>query len=64
MCPGMKEIGVDVALDRELRPWILEVNTRPDHCPFAVLQDQTMIRRIVHYGKQYGRTYKLACLNR
>jgi D-alanine-D-alanine ligase-like ATP-grasp enzyme len=64
MYPGMKEIGVDVALDRELRPWILEVNTRPDHCPFAVLQDQTMIRRIVHYGKQYGRTYKLACLNR
>lgn len=59
--PDMKEIGVDIALDRELRPWILEVNTRPDHCPFAVLQDQTMIRRIVHYGKQYGRTYKLAC---
>ncbi len=59
--PGLVEIGLDIALDRQLRPWILEVNTTPDHCPFAILQDQTMLRRIIHYGKQYGVTYKLKC---
>ncbi|GKU77911.1 YheC/YheD family protein [Paenibacillus sp. L3-i20] len=59
--PSLKEIGLDIAIDRELHPWILEVNTRPDHCPFAILQDQSMIRRIVYYGRRYGRSYKLNC---
>ncbi|MHA6482266.1 YheC/YheD family protein [Paenibacillus sp. strain BS8-2] len=59
--PGLVEIGLDIAIDRQLRPWILEVNTTPDHCPFAILQDQTMLRRIIHYGKQYGVSYKLNC---
>lgn len=59
--PALMEIGLDIAIDRQLRPWILEVNTSPDHCPFAFLQDQTMLRRIVHYGKQYGVTYRLKC---
>src|SRR6478609_391275 len=27
---GVKEIGVDVAIDKDLQPWILEVNTSPD----------------------------------
>lgn len=60
--PKLKEIGLDVAIDRGLHPWILEVNTTPDHCPFAILPDQTMIRRIVDYGRRYGRTYRLKCL--
>ncbi|MCR2804165.1 YheC/YheD family protein [Paenibacillus soyae] len=59
--PKMLEIGLDIAVDRNLKPWILEVNTTPDHCPFAILQDQTMIRRIIHYGRGYGRTYTLNC---
>lgn len=59
--PRIREIGLDIAIDQQLRPWILEVNTTPDHCPFAILPDQSMIRRIVHYGKQYGRHYKLNC---
>ncbi|MFD0589589.1 YheC/YheD family protein [Paenibacillus sp. GCM10027627] len=59
--PSLNEIGLDVAIDNDLRVWILEVNTKPDHCPFAILQDQTMIRRIVYYGGQYGRKYKLNC---
>ncbi|WP_214626287.1 YheC/YheD family protein [Paenibacillus agaridevorans] len=59
--PGLVEIGLDIAIDSQLRPWILEVNTTPDHCPFAILQDQTMIRRIIHYGRQYGVTYRLNC---
>ncbi|MCA0756533.1 YheC/YheD family protein [Paenibacillus sp. N4] len=59
--PGIVEIGLDLALDRNLKPWILEVNTVPDPCPFSLLPDQTMLRRIVRYGKAYGRTYRLNC---
>jgi hypothetical protein len=60
--PNLKEIGMDVAIDRNFHPWILEVNTTPDHCPFAILYDQTMIRRIIDYGSRYGRSYRLKCL--
>ncbi|MEK4852975.1 YheC/YheD family protein [Paenibacillus sp. FSL H7-0756] len=60
--PGLKEIGVDLALDRRLIPWILEVNTAPDPCPFTKLKDTRMLDRIVRYGKAYGRTYKLKCM--
>lgn len=60
--PGIKEIGVDFALDGKLKPWILEVNTHPDHCPFALLSDQTMFRKIIRYGKAYGRTLRMDCL--
>ncbi|RIX60207.1 YheC/YheD family protein [Paenibacillus nanensis] len=59
--PRLKEIGLDVAIDRNHHPWILEVNTTPDHCPFAILQDQTMIRKIIDYGSRYGRRYRLKC---
>ncbi|SDK99141.1 YheC/YheD family protein [Paenibacillus jilunlii] len=59
--PGLQEIGVDLALDRHLKPWILEVNTAPDPCPFTKLKDRSMINRIVRYGKAYGRTYNLKC---
>jgi hypothetical protein len=58
--PG-KEIGADIAIDRRLRLWILEVNTIPDPCPFTKLNDRTMIRRIIRYGKAYGRRYRLKC---
>ena len=60
----LKEIGIDIAIERELKPWILEVNVRPDHCPFAVLRDQTMIKRIIQYGAAYGRKYKLNCFRK
>nr|WP_245976203.1 YheC/YheD family protein [Paenibacillus prosopidis] len=60
--PGIMEIGVDFALDSKLKPWILEVNTHPDHCPFALLSDQSMLRKIIRYGKAYGRTYRMNCL--
>lgn len=59
--PEMNEFGVDIAIDRDHRLWILEVNTRPDPCPFTKLSDSTMINTIVKYAKAYGRVYNLKC---
>ncbi|PYI51957.1 YheC/YheD family protein [Paenibacillus flagellatus] len=53
--PGVKEIGLDVALDRTLHPWILEVNTLPDPYIFRTLKDKTMFRKIYRYAVAYGR---------
>lgn len=58
---GGKEIGADIAIDGRHRLWIIEVNTIPDPCPFTKLNDKTMIRRIVRYGRAYGRKYRLNC---
>lgn len=52
---GMREIGLDVALDSERKPWILEVNTRPQFYPLKNMKNKALYRRIVSYAKQYGR---------
>ncbi|MDO7906249.1 YheC/YheD family protein [Paenibacillus sp. JX-17] len=59
--PAMNELGLDIAVDRRLRPWILEVNTRPDPCPFTKLENKESIRKIIAYAEGYGRKYKLDC---
>jgi hypothetical protein len=59
--PRMSELGLDIAVDRRYRAWILEVNTRPDPCPFTKLDDSSMIRNIVRFARGYGRTYRLTC---
>jgi glutathione synthase/RimK-type ligase-like ATP-grasp enzyme len=59
--PAMNEIGLDIAIDRQRKLWILEVNTRPDPCPFTKLSDHAMIDSIISYAKAYGRVYKLNC---
>jgi hypothetical protein len=53
--PGVKEVGLDVALDRTLYPWILEVNTMPDPYIFTKLKDKSIFRRIARYARAYGR---------
>lgn len=53
---GFKELGLDVALDHQKKPWILEVNTRPQIYPVKILKNKTLYNRILIYSKQYGRT--------
>lgn len=60
--PRMNELGLDIAVDRGGKAWILEVNTRPDPCPFTKLDDRSMLRRIVRFARGYGRSYNLNCL--
>ncbi len=59
--PGIREYGVDIAIDQHLKLWILEVNTRPDPCPFTKLNDKSMISRIIRYAKMNGSIYNLKC---
>jgi len=53
--PGIKEIGLDVGLDKALNPWIFEVNTCPDPYIFRKLKDKSIFKRIARYARAYGR---------
>lgn len=53
--PRLKEIGIDIALDEEGRPWILEVNTLPGIYAFGLLPDKGAYRKIKRYAIAYGR---------
>jgi len=52
--PGVNEIGVDVGLDRTMKPWIIEVNTAPDPYIFLKLSNPSIFRKIRRYAKAYG----------
>ncbi|MDF2815775.1 MAG: endospore coat-associated protein [Paenibacillus sp.] len=52
---GLKEIGLDVALDKDLHPWVLEINTSPDPYIFNRLKDKRIFGKIRRYARAYGR---------
>lgn len=49
--PRIREIGVDVGLDRTMKPLIIEVNMRPDPYIFNQLKDKSMYRRVMKYRR-------------
>lgn len=53
--PGIREIGIDVAVDQEHQPWILEVNTCPDPFIFRTLKDKSVFRKVMRYARVWGR---------
>lgn len=53
--PRIKEIGLDIGIDEQLHPWILEVNTLPSLYVFGKLSDKNIYKRIRKYAIAYGR---------
>lgn len=51
---GVKEVGLDIGLDSEFKPWIIEVNTRPDAYIFNQLKNKRMFRRVIYLKKWHG----------
>jgi glutathione synthase/RimK-type ligase-like ATP-grasp enzyme len=49
--PRFRAYGVDIGIDKELMPWIIEVNTRPDKYIFNALADKRMFRKIMRYAR-------------
>lgn len=56
--PGLKEIGLDVALDQHHDLWLLEVNTLPAITVFKMFSDKSIYRKIHRYAVAYGRLKK------
>lgn len=49
--PGLREIGLDIALDNKYRPWILEVNTAPDPYIFRSLKNKKIFAKVMRYHR-------------
>jgi glutathione synthase/RimK-type ligase-like ATP-grasp enzyme len=45
--PGIRQLGIDIAVDSNGRIWIIEANTTPGFKTFKHLRDKSMYRRIV-----------------
>ena len=53
--PGLKELGLDVAMDQHHDLWLLEVNTLPSIVVFKIFPNKAIYRRIHRYAVAYGR---------
>lgn len=53
--PRIREIGLDIALEKDMRPWILEVNTNPHTDVFMAIGNWEMYAKIWEYSRAYGK---------
>ncbi|GLX66214.1 YheC/YheD family protein [Paenibacillus glycanilyticus] len=53
--PFLNELGFDIALDHQMHPWILEVNTTPESIPFRKLPSKAMYYRIMQLRRLNAR---------
>ncbi|WP_339275551.1 YheC/YheD family protein [Paenibacillus sp. FSL W8-0426] len=51
---SIHELGVDLAIDKKGRIWIIEANSHPGHMLFTQLSDRTMIRTIMANKRSIG----------
>ncbi|MNI82708.1 hypothetical protein D3C73_1394510 [compost metagenome] len=49
--PRIRQIGLDIGLDRSFTPLIIEVNMKPDPYIFNQLKDKSMYRRVMRYRR-------------
>ncbi|GGD53622.1 YheC/YheD family protein [Paenibacillus nasutitermitis] len=57
--PSYRSFGIDIAVDHQMRLWILEVNTRPDKYIFRAISNKSMFHKIMRYSKFTWRRDKL-----
>jgi len=50
--PALRELGLDVGLDRKVHPWIFEVNTQPRYKNSMQLPDKEIYRQIDEYHRK------------
>lgn len=55
--PGVRELGVDIAVDRDGKLWLLEVNTSPACITFRLLPDKTMYHQILKHKRDIYQRY-------
>jgi hypothetical protein len=53
--PNVVELGLDIGIDRNLNPWILEANPRPEIYGFKSLKVKSIYNKMCRYQKSYGR---------
>lgn len=48
----INEVGLDIAIDSDYKPWILEVNTVPDPYIFRFLNDKDVLAKVIRNARR------------